>query len=284
MYSQKFPQLEQGTPKILSKTTFKFDIRSYKTSEDLGMKQQGQSVQTKRQKTQPSLKQMPVFKKLVQKKLFNSLVNPNQQFEIPCNWEQKYQDKVKQLIMQIEEKECSELQEKNQEQQKTIEQLERKFLSLKLAYESLQEEQQDDDVLNIKKQMNLLESELKDQLHRTEQQLWKTQEQNFSIQDKFKQFELKAKFLKQQTVKEIQHQIHLHQELLCKYCGKLVNDAVTIIPCAHTYCGTCNKGYQTKCFLCGDEGKIEATYYNQFMSEIVKMYDTFQTIVQIFLG
>ncbi|CAD8158016.1 unnamed protein product [Paramecium pentaurelia] len=268
MYSQRFPSLEQGTPKILSKTTFKFDIRSYKTSEDLGMKQQGQSVQTKRQKTQPSLKQMPVFKKLVQKKLFNSLVNPNQQFEIPCNWEQKYQDK---------EKECSELQEKNQEQQKTIEQLERKFLSLKLAYESLQEENQDDDVLNIKKQMNLLESELKDQLHRTEQQLWKTQEQNFSIQDKFKQFELKAKFLKQQT-------IHLHQELLCKYCGKLVNDAVTIIPCAHTYCGTCNKGYQTKCFLCGDEGKIEATYYNQFMSEIVKMYDTFQTIVQIFLG
>ncbi|CAD8063731.1 unnamed protein product [Paramecium primaurelia] len=267
MFSQRFPALDQSTPKILSKTTFKFDIRSYKTTEDVGIKQQGQSVQTKRQKTQPSFKQMPVFKKLVQKKLFNSLVNPIQQFDIPCNWEQKYHEK---------EKECQELQEKNQEQQKLMEQLERKFLSLKLAYESLQEEKQENDVLNIKKQMNSLEMELKEQLHRAEQQLWRTQEQNSLIQDKFKQFEQKAKLLQQQT-------IHLHQALLCKYCGKLVNDAVTIIPCAHTYCGTCNKGYQKKCFLCGDEAKIEATYYNQFMSEIINMYDTFQTIVQIFL-
>ncbi|CAD8175272.1 unnamed protein product [Paramecium octaurelia] len=268
MFSQRFPALDQSTPKILSKTTFKFDIRSYKTSEDVGVKQQGQSVQTKRQKTQPSFKQMPVFKKLVQKKLFNSLVNPIQQFEIPCNWEQKYHEK---------ERECQELQEKNQEQQKMMEQLERKFLSLKLAYESLQEDKQENDVLTIKKQMNSLETELKEQLHRAEHQLWRTQEQNSSIQDKFKQFELKAKLLQQQT-------IHLHQALLCKYCGKFVSDAVTIIPCAHTYCGTCNKGYQKRCFLCGDEGKIEATYYNQFMSEIVKMYGTFQTIVQIFLG
>ncbi|CAD8091410.1 unnamed protein product [Paramecium sonneborni] len=267
MFSQRFPALDQSTPKILSKTTFKFDIKSYKTQEDIGGKQQGLSVQTKRQKTQPSLKQIPVFKKLVQKKLFNSLANPIQQFEIPLNWEQKYHEK---------EKECQELLDKNNEQQKMIEQLERKFLSQKLAYESLKEEKQENDVLNIKKQMNQLETELKDQLHRAEQQLWKTQAQNSSILEKFKQFELKAKFLQQQT-------IHLHQALLCKYCGKLVNDAVTIIPCAHTYCGTCNKGYQKKCYLCGDEGKIEATYYNQFMSEIVKMYDTFETIVQIFL-
>ncbi|CAD8079458.1 unnamed protein product [Paramecium sonneborni] len=267
MFSQRFPALDQSTPKILSKTTFKFDIKSYKSSEDYGVKQQGQSVQTKRQKTQPSFKQTPVFKKLVQKKLFNSLVNPIQQFEIPSNWEQKYHEK---------EKECQELLDKNKEQQKLIEQLERKYLSQKLAFESLKEEKQEDDVLNIRKQMNQLENELKEQLNRAEQQLWKTQEQNCSILEKFKQFELKAKFLQQQT-------IHLHQALLCKYCGKLVNDAVTIIPCAHTYCGDCNKGYQKKCFLCGDESKIEATYYNQFMSEIVKMYDTFQIIVQIFL-
>ena len=51
MFSQRFPALEQGTPKIMSKTTFKFDKWSYKSSEDGIIKKQATSVQAKRLKS-----------------------------------------------------------------------------------------------------------------------------------------------------------------------------------------------------------------------------------------
>jgi ribulose bisphosphate carboxylase small subunit len=56
---------------------------------------------------------------------------------------------------------------------------------MKLSLDNLKEDKQPNDVLEIKKRMNQETNELKDQLHRTEQQLRKTLDQGYVIKDKF---------------------------------------------------------------------------------------------------
>ncbi|CAK69774.1 unnamed protein product (macronuclear) [Paramecium tetraurelia] len=66
--------------------------------------------------------------------------------------------------------------------------------------------------------------------------------------------------------------LDLKRHLECKYCGKELKDPVTLIPCAHSYCKGCRKGYSNDCFLCGKELKLEAVYLNQFMIDMMALY------------
>ncbi|CAD8116938.1 unnamed protein product [Paramecium sonneborni] len=66
--------------------------------------------------------------------------------------------------------------------------------------------------------------------------------------------------------------LDLKRHLECKYCGKELKDPVTLIPCAHSYCKACRKGYSNDCFLCGKELKLEAVYLNQFMIDMMALY------------
>lgn len=46
---------------------------------------------------------------------------------------------------------------------------------------------------------------------------------------------------------------------------------MTIIPCGHSYCFECKKGYSKECFKCGPKLKIEAMYRNELLDDIIAM-------------
>lgn len=70
--------------------------------------------------------------------------------------------------------------------------------------------------------------------------------------------------------------LELQRILVCKYCNKQLKKSVTVIPCGHSYCFDCKKGYQVSCYICGPQKEIEAVYLNLFMDEILKVYKHFQ--------
>ncbi|CAD8054817.1 unnamed protein product [Paramecium primaurelia] len=69
----------------------------------------------------------------------------------------------------------------------------------------------------------------------------------------------------EKTHKEIQ------KGLACTFCNKFIKQPVTIIPCGHSYCFECKKGYQKECFKCGPKLKIEAMYRNELLDDIIEM-------------
>lgn len=64
----------------------------------------------------------------------------------------------------------------------------------------------------------------------------------------------------------------MRNHILCKYCNKELRDPVTVIPCAHSYCRCCRKGYFKECYLCGSETEIEASYVNKLLVTMVDLY------------
>ncbi|KAM3134466.1 hypothetical protein pb186bvf_013432 [Paramecium bursaria] len=66
----------------------------------------------------------------------------------------------------------------------------------------------------------------------------------------------------------------------CKYCHKNVRDPVTVIPCAHSYCRQCRKGYTGQCIVCQDENKIEAIYENHFLTTLVDLYQSVINLIK----
>lgn len=59
--------------------------------------------------------------------------------------------------------------------------------------------------------------------------------------------------------------------ITCKLCNNNIEDAITVIPCGHSYCRRCEKGYSgTNCFSC--RTKIEALYKNELMDELKLMF------------
>lgn len=60
--------------------------------------------------------------------------------------------------------------------------------------------------------------------------------------------------------------------ILCKYCNSELREPVTVIPCAHSYCQSCRKGYMKECYICGPEMEIEASYVNRFLIPILELY------------
>ncbi|CAK62444.1 unnamed protein product (macronuclear) [Paramecium tetraurelia] len=69
----------------------------------------------------------------------------------------------------------------------------------------------------------------------------------------------------EKTHKEIQ------KGLACTFCNKFIKQPVTIIPCGHSYCFECKKGYQKECSKCGPKLKIEAMYRNELLDDIIEM-------------
>ncbi|CAD8051626.1 unnamed protein product [Paramecium primaurelia] len=63
----------------------------------------------------------------------------------------------------------------------------------------------------------------------------------------------------------------IEKGLACTFCNKFIKQPVTIIPCGHSYCFECKKGYQKECFKCGPKLKIEAMYRNELLDDIIEM-------------
>lgn len=59
--------------------------------------------------------------------------------------------------------------------------------------------------------------------------------------------------------------------ITCKSCNNKIEDAITAIPCGHSYCRRCEKGYTgANCLCC--KTKIEALYKNELMNELKLMF------------
>ena len=68
------------------------------------------------------------------------------------------------------------------------------------------------------------------------------------------------------------------ENLLCKLCRDPIEEAITVIPCGHSYCSKCEIGYNgKKCKACGCG--IEALYKNELMNELKKWFVTLTKII-----
>ena len=64
------------------------------------------------------------------------------------------------------------------------------------------------------------------------------------------------------------------ENLKCQLCTKVIVSPVTIIPCGHSYCLECKKGYQKECAKCQGKVKIDAMYRNELLDDIIAMLQT----------
>lgn len=81
---------------------------------------------------------------------------------------------------------------------------------------------------------------------------------------------LKAKLEDLSKAKQdLQHKLELIQKSTsCDYCGKALKEPVTSIPCGHSFCLGCKKGYEKECCKCPGL-KREAVYRNELLDEVV---------------
>ena len=58
----------------------------------------------------------------------------------------------------------------------------------------------------------------------------------------------------------------------CCKCHLVLKNAVTCIPCGHSYCQECKSGYAEYCFECGKtNGDVDAVYRNVLMDDMIGM-------------
>lgn len=51
----------------------------------------------------------------------------------------------------------------------------------------------------------------------------------------------------------------------CKLCDKTITEAITVIPCGHSFCKKCKKGYKGNiCFSCGEDEEVILIYIDKF--------------------
>ncbi|KAM3138079.1 hypothetical protein pb186bvf_009752 [Paramecium bursaria] len=72
----------------------------------------------------------------------------------------------------------------------------------------------------------------------------------------------------------------MQKNLTCQYCNKFIKQPVTIIPCGHSYCFDCKKGYAKECSKCGPKLKVEAMYRNELLDDIIEMVRLIQGGIQ----
>ncbi|CAD8159522.1 unnamed protein product [Paramecium octaurelia] len=85
--------------------------------------------------------------------------------------------------------------------------------------------------------------------------------------------ESKPMKLQQQALRELDSIcLDIKGFIICKLCHQELKDPVTVIPCAHSYCRSCKKGYMGKCFICGPEEQIEATYANMLLIPMIELF------------
>ena len=77
------------------------------------------------------------------------------------------------------------------------------------------------------------------------------------------------------------------KSLNCNFCGKLIVEPVTVIPCGHNFCLGCKKAYTKECIKCGPkviyiyykiiiQVKIEAMYRNELLDDILNIMKIMQ--------
>ena len=71
----------------------------------------------------------------------------------------------------------------------------------------------------------------------------------------------------------------MRRNLKCLYCKRLLRDAVTSIPCGHSYCLGCKGGYERECCKCPGV-KREAVYRNELLDEAIEASNLVETVIQ----
>ncbi|CAK76336.1 unnamed protein product (macronuclear) [Paramecium tetraurelia] len=85
--------------------------------------------------------------------------------------------------------------------------------------------------------------------------------------------ESKPMKMQQQALREFDSIcLEMKNYIVCKLCHQELKEPVTVIPCAHSYCRSCQKGYMGRCFICGPEEEIEATYANLLLIPMIELF------------
>ncbi|CAD8127985.1 unnamed protein product [Paramecium sonneborni] len=186
---------------------------------------------------------------------------------------------------QIIEKLHQEFDQKYQEQVRIIEDIKSENVKLKMQLEEQEQQiiylklinndlRQQIDNSSLAQQLKKLEIEYKDTYRRMDDTLRKAIDENYESQIKLKNLSIKQQQLEQFT-------FSLRQQLTCKFCKKELQNTITVIPCAHNYCQRCVSGYLGRCFACNDENRVQATYHNEYISDLINMYKIFENIMNI---
>jgi hypothetical protein len=61
----------------------------------------------------------------------------------------------------------------------------------------------------------------------------------------------------------------LEGSLLCELCRRPLRSPVTSIPCGHSYCLECKRGYEKQCAKCPGSTR-EAVYRNELLDDIIE--------------
>ncbi|CAK85106.1 unnamed protein product (macronuclear) [Paramecium tetraurelia] len=171
-------------------------------------------------------------------------------------------------LQKIKEKDIGQLRQKIEDQSKNS-------IELNGQLEKLGQKQQELQQLLQEKIQQM------EQLRNQKQLLDQQNENNqFEINNLNKQVQsLKDQLSKPKNTKQITDTIlqlektdkDIQKNLSCTFCNKFIKQPVTIIPCGHSYCFECKKGYNKECFKCGPKLKIEAMYRNELLDDIIAM-------------
>ncbi|CAD8079774.1 unnamed protein product [Paramecium primaurelia] len=182
--------------------------------------------------------------------------------KIQQEFEQKYQEQVR-----IQE----DLKLENVKLKMQLEEQEQQIIYLKLINNDLRYQI---DNSTLAQQLKKLDLEYKDTYRRMDDTLRKAIDENYESQIKMKNLSIKSQQLEQFT-------FSLRQQLTCKFCRKELQNTITVIPCAHNYCQKCVSGYIGRCFACNDDSMVQATYHNEYISDLINMYKIFENIMNI---
>ena len=85
----------------------------------------------------------------------------------------------------------------------------------------------------------------------------------------------------------------LNLELQCQVCKSLPVEPVTCIPCGHSFCKGCHYGTGShkqrdsgnpKCKQCSDNSITMYVYRNEYIEELMKMFDLIKNSKEIVMA
>ncbi|CAD8062161.1 unnamed protein product [Paramecium sonneborni] len=219
--------------------------------------------------TQNKVKELQKEKNQLQEQIKKQPINSQDQ-------NNKLQETINQLKQQLAEQNKSKDKEINQWkgnldiQVKNFDQLTQQIEEYKLKIETTSKNlaEKTNSVEQISKSIGESEKVLRDQQTEIKQLNQKIEDCNKKLGDskpKNMSQVIETIAILEKTHKEIQ------KGLACTFCNKFIKQPVTIIPCGHSYCFECKKGYQKECFKCGPKLKIEAMYRNELLDDIIDM-------------
>ncbi|CAD8206285.1 unnamed protein product [Paramecium octaurelia] len=269
MLINKLPLLEQTqSPKPSHKTKLHFENTSYLQGE----KFYKQPLVQKQKRQLSIMKSQNEIKKQIQSITDDSV-------------SKRIQQSKQQQEFQTVDKLQLEFESKYQEQNRAIEDLKLENIKLKMQLEEQEQQiiylkiinsdlRQQIEISSTDIQIKKIEQEYKDTYRRMDETLRKAIDENYESQIKMKNLQIKSQQLEQFT-------FMFKQQLTCKFCRKELHNTITVIPCAHNYCQRCVSGYVGRCFACNDDNKVQATYHNEYMSDLINMYKIFENILSL---